>query len=78
MYVGVPALLFAIFYVVSHRERSENEILYDYYRTPQGISLGFCQNVHLEYMYVCPPLPALLAACARAAHEREGHDLPAV
>ena len=27
MYVGVPALLFAIFYVVSRRERSENEIL---------------------------------------------------
>ena len=25
--VDVPALLFAIFYVVSHRERSENEIL---------------------------------------------------
>ena len=27
MYVGVPALLFAIFYVVSRRERSQNEIL---------------------------------------------------
>ena len=27
MYVGVPALLFAMFYVVSRTERSENEIL---------------------------------------------------